>query len=70
MAEQIAGRIQDAWGKARALWRGEAADAFHRQYIVPLRENAERFDAACRELEDRTQMLDRALSAIERDLSE
>lgn len=70
MAELIASRIQEAWSKAQVFWRGEAANAFHRQYIVPMRENAERFDAACRELAGRAQMLDRALSAVERDLDE
>lgn len=70
MAEFISGRLQEAWGIARSSWQGEAAEAFYRQYILPMLETAGRFDAACRDSSERTQLLDRELSVIERSLSE
>ena len=43
-------KVQDAWAKLKTRWRGEDADAFHREYIVRIAEIVDSFDDACSEL--------------------
>ncbi len=70
MVESIANRVREAWTRAQVSWQGEAASAFYGQYIRPMEDSGARFDAACRTLADRTQLLSRELDNIERELSE
>ena len=72
MAENTmtAERLREAWGRAAGKWRCEAADAFHREYILSMEETAESFDALCAQISEGSQALstelDRFAQTLER----
>lgn len=43
--------MEENWAKLSARWRGDAAVAFHEQYVLKLEELTQDFDAACEKLE-------------------
>ncbi|MBR5093464.1 MAG: hypothetical protein IK095_00080 [Oscillospiraceae bacterium] len=40
-------RIREAWSRASGGWRCEAAEAFHREFVLTMEETAEAFDRDC-----------------------
>ena len=55
--------VSQAWTRAR--WSGPDAEAFHREYILPMTESARSFDGACAGLEECARRLEAAISLIE-----
>lgn len=64
----ITTNIQELWIKLSARWKGEDANAFHRQYIVKISEAAESIEDACAELGDVSSELSKELQLIEQSL--
>lgn len=64
----IAAGVQDVWSKLNNRWKGEDANAFHRQYIVKITETAESFEDACAELGSISSELSKELQMIEQSL--
>lgn len=65
----IAAEVQEVWSKLNAKWKGEDANAFHRQYIVKISETAESFEDACAELGNVSSELSKELQMIEHSLA-
>ena len=65
----IASDVQEAWSKLNAKWKGEDANAFHRQYIVKISETAETFEDSCAELDNLSSELLKELRMIEQGLA-
>ncbi len=60
--------VQDAWAKLNTRWRGEDADAFHREYIVKMVEIVDSFDDACSELSRLSAECIKELTSLEQTL--
>ena len=65
---RISADLQDVWVKLNARWRGEDADAFHREYIVKISEIVDTFDDACSELRRLSAECMKELNSIEQTL--
>lgn len=68
MAQSLSDHIASVWSAANARWKGEAAEAFFRYYILRLKETAQRQDTAGRSLSESVQSLRDALDAAEAEL--
>jgi hypothetical protein len=65
---RISADVQDVWVKLNARWRGEDADAFHREYIVKISEIVDSFDDACFELSSLSAECMKELNTLEQTL--
>lgn len=68
MAQSLSEHISSVWSAANARWKGEAAEAFCKYYILRLAESAQKQDAAGRALAEKIQALSDALDAAEAEL--
>lgn len=64
----IAAEVQDVWSRLNNRWKGQDANAFHRQYIVEIAETAKSFEDACAELGNISSELSKELQMIEQSL--
>lgn len=65
----ISGEIQEIWSKLNSKWQGDAATAFHREYILRLSEVSDSFEDACTELGSLSENLSKELQMIEQSLA-
>lgn len=65
----ISGKLQESWAKLNTKWQGDAANAFHRQYIMRLTEVSDTFEDACADLENTSEKLLKELQALEQSLA-
>lgn len=63
--DSISANVQNVWTKLNARWQGEAANLFHREYIVKIAEVTDDFESACLQLETTSLELQKELQALE-----
>lgn len=67
--QEIESGLNEAWGKLRARWTGEASEAFYQQYITKMTEVMGEFEKACSDLSAGAAELIKKLDLVEHDVT-